>query len=130
MICCTETPAMIDRDDREALRLLCSPGSDMQREFSLCVSETPLAVIYDDEPIAWACTHQWSGYQTLEMFVHPDHRREGLGRAAAAMLLAAKCIDTQQELAVFSPECVPLARSLGFVTVICFQRVGDEWEAV
>jgi len=96
----------------------------------LCVSETPLAVIYDDEAIAWACTHQWSGYQTLEMFVHPDHRREGLGRAAAAMLLAAKCIDTNQELAVFSAECVPLARSLGFVAVLCFQRVGEEWEAV
>ena len=130
MICCIKTPAAIDREDREMLQSLCSPGSDMQREFTLCVSETPLAVIYDDEAIAWACTHQWSGYQTLEMFVHPDHRREGLGRAAAAMLLAAKCIDTNQELAVFSAECVPLARSLGFVAVLCFQRVGEEWEAV
>jgi len=130
MICCIETPAAIDREDREMLQSLCSPGSDMQREFTLCVSETPLAVIYDDEAIAWACTHQWSGFQTLEMFVHPDHRREGLGRAAAAMLLAGKFLDTKQELAVFSPECVPLARSLGFATVLCFQRVGDEWEAV
>ena len=130
MICCIETPAAIDREDREMLQSLCSPGSDMQREFTLCVSETPLAVIYDDEAIAWACTHQWSGYQTLEMFVHPDHRREGLGRAAAAMLLAGKFLDTKQELAVFSPECVPLARSLGFVAVLCFQRAGDEWRPV
>jgi GNAT superfamily N-acetyltransferase len=130
MICCIETPAAIDREDREMMQSLCSPGSDMQREFTLCVSETPLAVIYDDEAIAWAATHQWSGYQTLEMFVHPDHRREGLGRAAAAMLLAGKFLNTQKELAVFSAECVPLARSLGFVAVLCFQRVGDEWEAV
>lgn len=130
MICCIETPSAIDQEDRQLLQALCSPGSDMQREFTLCVSETPIAVIYDDQPIAWAATHQWSGFQTLEMFVHPDHRREGLGRAAAAMLLAGGCIDKMQQLAVFSPECVPLARSLGFVDVRQFRRVADEWEAI
>ena len=128
MICCIETPSAIDQEDRQLLQALCSPGSDMQREFTLCVSETPIAVIYDDQPIAWAATHQWSGFQTLEMFVHADHRREGLGRAAAAMLLAAGHIDTLQWLAVFSDECVPLARSLGFVDVRQFRRVGDAWE--
>ena len=130
MICCIETPSAIDQEDRQLLQALCSPGSDMQREFTLCVSETPIAVIYDDQPIAWAATHQWSGFQTLEMFVHPDHRREGLGRAAAAMLLAAGHIDTLQQLAVFSAECVLLARSLGFVDVRQFRRVADEWEAI
>ena len=128
MICCIETPSAIDQEDRQLLQALCSFGSDMQREFTLCVSETPIAVIYDDQPIAWAATHQWSGFQTLEMFVHADHRREGLGRAAAAMLLAAGHIDTLQQLAVFSPECVPLAQSLGFVDVRQFRRVGDAWE--
>ena len=130
MICCIETPSAIDQEDRALLQSLCSPGSDMQREFTLCVSETPIAVIYDDQPIAWAATHQWSGFQTLEMFVHADHRREGLGRAAAAMLLAAGHIDTLQQLAVFSAECVPLARSLGFVDVRQFRRVADAWEAI
>jgi len=46
------------------------------------------------------------------------------------MLLAAGCIDKTQQLAVFSPECVPLAQSLGFVDVRQFRRVADEWEAV
>ena len=128
MICCIESPSAIDLEDRAMLQALCSPGSDMQREFTLCVSETPIAIIYDDQPIAWAATHQWAGFQTLEMYVHPDHRREGLARAAAAMLLAGKCIDKTQQLAVFSPECVPLARSLGFVDVRQFRRVADAWE--
>ena len=128
MICCIESPSTIDQEDRAMLQALCSPGSDMQREFTLCVSETPIAIIYDDQPIAWAATHQWAGFQTLELYVHPDHRREGLGRAAAAMLLAAGHVDTLQQLAVFSAECVPLARSLGFVDVLQFRRVADEWE--
>jgi hypothetical protein len=130
MICCIETPSAIDEEDRALMLALCNRGSDMQKEFTTCISLTPIAIIYDDKPIAWACTHQWSGFQTLEIYTHEDHRREGLARAAAAMLLAAGHIDTLQQLAVFSPECVPLALSLGFVDVRCFQRVGDEWEAV
>ena len=108
--------------------VLCNPGSDMQKEFTKCISLTPIAIVYDDQPIAWACTHQWAGFQTLEIFTHQDHRREGLARAAASMLLAGGCIDKTQQLAVFSPECVPLARSLGFVDVLQFRRVADEWE--
>ena len=128
MICCIETPSAIDEEDRAMMLALCNPGSDMQKEFTKCISLTPIAIVYDDQPIAWACTHQWAGFQTLEIFTHQDHRREGLGRAAAAMLLAGGCIDKTQQLAVFSPECVPLARSLGFVDVRQFRRVADAWE--
>ena len=130
MICCIETPSAIDEEDRAMMLALCNPGSDMQKEFTKCISLTPIAIVYDDQPIAWACTHQWAGFQTLEIFTHQDHRREGLARAAASMLLAGGCIDKTQQLAVFSPECVPLAKSLGFVDVRQFRRVGDAWEAV
>ena len=29
--------------------VLCNPGSDMQKEFTKCISLTPIAIVYDDQ---------------------------------------------------------------------------------
>jgi hypothetical protein len=45
-----------------------------------------------------------------------------LQRFAACGLIAAGLLDTSKPVAVFSPDCVGLTRSLGFVDVKLFRR--------
>ena len=110
--------------------VLCNPGSDMQKEFTKCISLTPIAIVYDDQPIAWACTHQWAGFQTLEIFTHQDHRREGLARAAASMLLAGGGMQTGQVVGSTNakgeePKERPLTPNDLWATV--YRHLGIDW---
>jgi hypothetical protein len=101
---------------------LCWPGSEMQAEFA-DGSSTPVSVVFcGGLPTAWAATHRWRDMQTLEGFTHYRYRRRGLQRFAASGLLAAGLLDTSKPVAVFSPDCVGLTRSLGFVDVKLFRR--------
>jgi hypothetical protein len=43
------------------------------------------------------------------------------------MLLAAGHLVKTEPIAVFSPDCVPLARSLGFAEVRHYTRHGKDW---
>lgn len=106
---------------------LCRPGSEMQTEFYERLAETPVVVFSNEVPIAWVATHEWRDLQTLEAFTHPEWRRRGLARAGALMLLATWNLDRREPVAVFSPDCMPLAKSLGFVQVCQYQRSGDDW---
>lgn len=108
---------------------LCNPESGMQHEFS-GGSRTKVAVVFAEKklPVAWAATHVWRGMQTLEGYTHKWHRRRGLQRFAATGLIAAGMLDTTKPVAVFSPDCVGLTRSLGFVDVKLFRRTGSsDW---
>lgn len=106
---------------------LCRSGSEMQTEFYERLKETPVVVFSNEVPIAWVATHEWRELQTLEAFTHPDWRRRGLARAGALMLAAVSYLDRRGPVAVFSPACVPLTRSLGFPETLLYQRTGSEW---
>ncbi len=106
---------------------LCRPGSDMQYEFRQAITDTPVVVAITDRPIAWVASHEWRGMQTLEAFTATEWRRRGLARAGAMLMLATWNLDRREPVAVFSPDCVPLAKGLGFVQVCQYQRSGDDW---
>ncbi len=94
----------------------------MQQEFIKGTDTTVSIVHLNWQPAAWAATHVWREMQTLEGFTHRQHRRRGLQRFAACGLIAAGLLDTSKPVAVFSPDCVGLTRSLGFVDVKLFRR--------
>ena len=107
---------------------LCKPGSEMQAEFREGAASTTVAVVEDGVyPLAWAATHVWRGWQTLEGFTSPRHRRRGLQRWAASGLVVAGHLDLRRPVAVFAPACVELTRSLGFVESVLFQRRDGDW---
>jgi len=101
---------------------LCRPSSEMQVEFHSRSTETPVAVIWTTEPVAWVGSHEWHGYQTLEAFTHPEWRRRGLARMGCLALLALSYVNRDDPVAVFSWDCVGLARSLGFRHVHLYER--------
>ena len=105
---------------------LCRPGSEMQKEFT-DATETFVAVVCSLHPVSWACSHVWRDMQTLEGYTNPYYRRRGLQRFAATGLIAAGHLDIRQVVAVFSPDCVGLTRSLGFVEVKLFRRADSDW---
>jgi GNAT superfamily N-acetyltransferase len=103
-------------------------GSDFQTEImNRENSKTPIAILRDgpNRVVAWAATHLWERHQTLEGFTHPDYRRKGLARVAASLLIASGSLDLSLPIAVFSPECLRLAASLGFADVRLFERCGN-----
>lgn len=120
MLVMVQTPGEMDEEDAGICAMhLCRPGSEMQGEFLMRRSRTNLAVVYVGSPIGWVCSHQWTPpgvgsrrLQTLEGFVHPDWRRRGIARIGALVLIAGGLLVREQEVAVFSYECVPLARTL------------------
>jgi len=109
----------------------CRAGSEMQREFRVGRSRTPLCVTYgeDADPVGWVATHVWRGVQTVEGFVHPLLRRRGLARISVLSLLSCGHLEIRKPVAVFSPACVELAYQCRFDDVRLFQRdrVGD-WQ--
>jgi hypothetical protein len=108
---------------------LTKPNSEFQVEVKEKTSTTPVAIVRTDQErvAAWTATHYWRGMQTLEGFTDPSHRRRGLARAAASLLIADGHIDPRETLAVFSPQCVSIATALGCRDVRLFERQGKEW---
>ena len=110
---------------------LCHDGSEMQQELLEADSTTVIAVVYDGiHPVAWAASHTWRGMQTLEGFTRHSFRRRGLQRFAATGLIAAGVLDLTKTLAVFSPHCCSLTRSLGFASVVLFLHRNGDWTEV
>jgi hypothetical protein len=68
--------------------------------------------------------------QTLEQFVEDRYRNTGKATALTAVLLGAGVIDSRKPLAVFSPATADIARKVGCVEVVLFQRAGSEWAEV
>lgn len=133
MRCCVTTVVSLPSHNRYACAALCRFDSEMQREFDGRTdcggSTTPVAVVYAGEtPVAWTATHVWREMQTLEGYTNTHYRRRGFQRFAASGLIAAGMLDTTKPVAVFSPDCVGLTRSLGFVDVKLFRRTdSNDW---
>lgn len=115
---------------------LTRPGSEFQIEVATVVegsgsSCTPIAVWHcDGAMVGWACSHVWRGMQTLEQYVEERYRNTGKATALTAVLLSGGVIDIDKPLAVFSPATAGIARKLGCVEVVLFQRQGSEWAEV
>ena len=105
-------------------------GSEVQQEvMNREGSRTPITIIREGSwrIAAWAASHQWRGLQTIEGFTHPDFRRRGCCRAAVAMLVASEALDPSQPVAIFSPDCLGVAQSLGFADIRLYELFGDDW---
>lgn len=110
---------------------LTKPGSEFQQEVQDRdrSNATPIAIVREGSwrIVSWAATHDWRSMQTLEGFTIETHRRRGLARVAAAMLVADGSINPQLPVAVFAPYCVEIARSVGCREVRLFERRGEDW---
>lgn len=116
-------------DRQEIVNGLTRPGSEFQQELRSADSNAPMAIVRNRSwrIASWAATHNWRGIQTLEGFTVEPERRKGLARVAAALLVASGAIDPKRPVAVFSPNCVSIARSVGCRDVRLFERRGDDW---
>ena len=123
MLITTDTPMGLEPEDAGYIAAhLCRDRSEFQQELEAAKSLTPMVVVYEEQPVAWVCSHQWRGLQTLEGFTHEEWRRRGLCRIASLVLIAGGYLRRDQPLAVFSNECVSLARALGFAETRLFRR--------
>ena len=127
----------LDPRDMLAIRSrLTKPGSEFQSEVSAALegdssSCTPVAVWHaDGAMLAWACSHVWRGMQTLEQYVEERCRNTGKATALTAFLFSCGVISADKPLAVFSPFTADIARKLGCVEVVLFERRGEEWAEV
>lgn len=127
----------LDPRDMLAIRSrLTKPGSEFQVEVATVLegeasSCTPVAVWHSDGAmLAWACSHVWRGMQTLEQYVEERYRNTGKATALTSFLLSCGVISLDKPLAVFSPFTADIARKLGCVEVVLFERRGADWAEV
>lgn len=112
---------------------LCHSGSEMQRELYLRQADTPIVVVTAGKPhawglpIAWVASHEWQGLQTIEGYTDPQWRRLGLARVATCLLMCHSYLVRTEPVAVFAPECVALARQLGFAETYHYTRTPGGW---
>lgn len=111
---------------------LTRPGSEFQSECNSVrnggSSATPIALWHDAGRLrGWVCSHVWQNQQTLEMFVAPDARGCGIASALALCLLVAGATNAQKTLAVFSPTTARIANRLGFVDVLQYSFMDNQW---
>jgi hypothetical protein len=128
----TNVASLSPLDSQEIVSLLSNSGSDFQAEVAGGRSSRPVAIVRNAEArvAGWANTDRWEGLQTLECYTRSDMRRRGIARAAAALLVADGRIDPRECVAVFEPECVKLAESVGCRDVRLYELRGDEWVLV
>jgi hypothetical protein len=115
---------------------LTKPDSEFNREVSGVLegessSCTPIAVCHiDGALVGWACSHVWRDTTTLEMFVDPRHRASCMALALSAALVIHGTIDRNKSVAVFAPATAAIARKLGVLNVVEYERSGTDWVKV
>lgn len=92
-------------------------------------SSSPIALVCDEggSIVAWATSHRWREYQTLEAFTDESQRRRGLAVAASAALAVATDIFKDTKVAVFSPVMRVVAERAEIESIHEFSRHGDDW---
>jgi hypothetical protein len=138
MIACTVLPlADLDASMRRLIRdELTKPGSDFHGAVET-KTDGLIAIVMDDEVVAgWARTERWSVgddgagglvmYDTLEAFVRPERRLQGIAAFAAAGLYTACLHENGCTVAVFSPHMMLVAKRAGFFPVL-FERDANGW---
>lgn len=136
MISCTVLPlADLDASMRRLIRdELTKPGSDFHRAVET-KTDGHIAIVMDGEVVAgWARTEYWSAgddgaggqvfYDTLEAFVRPERRLQGIAAFAAAGLYSSALFENGGVVAVFHPHMLLVARRAGFWPTL-FERDGQ-----
>jgi hypothetical protein len=131
MIACTVLPlADLDASMRRLIKdELTKPGSDFHHAVETRQDGYISIVMDDANVVGWARTEEWiesTGleYDTLEAFVRPERRLEGIGAFAAAGLFSGVLHDNGGQVAVFQPHMLLLARRAGFFPIL-FARGED-----
>jgi hypothetical protein len=112
---------------------LTKPGSDFHRAIDT-KTDGHIAVVFDGETIVgWARTEYWSAgddgaggqvmYDTLEAFVRPERRLQGVAVFGAAGIYSSVLHENGGVVAVFHPHMLLVARRAGFWPVL-FERDG------
>lgn len=127
MILCSVMPMadlVADAPIRQTIRdELTKPGSDFHKSIDTKTDGHIAVVFHDEEVIGWARTEQWNGYDTLEAFVRPERRLQGIAAFAAAGIYSSAPYDSGGVVAVFHPHMLLVARRAGFWPVL-FERDG------
>lgn len=134
MIACTILPlADLDASMRRLIKdNLSKPDSDFHKAVETKTDGVIAMVMDDIEVVGWARTERWVDgrgvpYDTLEAFVVPERRLQGIAAFAAAGLYSATLYDNGCVVAVFHPHMLLLARRAGFFPVL-FQKDADgQW---
>lgn len=121
MIACTILPlADLDASMRRLIRdELTKPDSDFHKSVET-KQDGHIAIVMDDaEVVGWARTEQWydgngSHYDTLEAFVRPERRLQGIAVFAACGVYSSALYDNGCVVAVFNPHMLLVARRAGF----------------
>jgi hypothetical protein len=128
MIACTVLP-MSDLDASMRLLIrdeLTKPGSDFHKAVET-KTDGLIAIVMDDAAVVgWARMERWTEYDTLEAFVRPEHRLQGIAAFAAAGIyssISSDLLDDGFAVAVFHPHMLLVARRAGFWPTL-FERDG------
>jgi hypothetical protein len=112
---------------------LTKPGSDFHKAIDT-KTDGHIAVVFDGEQVVgWARTEYWSAgddgaggqmmYDTLEAFVRPERRLQGIAVLGAAGLYSGVLHENGGTVAVFHPHMRLVAQRAGFFPVL-FERDG------
>jgi GNAT superfamily N-acetyltransferase len=128
------------KEYREIADVFCKDGSDFQkklRSFLDGVEPTwddgHLALLKaDGEIVGWARSERWSEdavftWDTLEAFVHPQHRNRGYASLAASALVSGPLYGSGN-IAVFHPTMLLVARRAGTYAQLFARRTVERWE--
>ena len=131
MIACTVLPMSdLDASMRRLIRdELTKPGSDFHKSVETKTAGL-IAIVMDDEVVVgWARTEQWFDgngipYDTLEAFVRPERRMQGIAAFAATGLYSAALHADGYTGAICSPYRMLVARRAGLFPTL-FERDGN-----
>jgi hypothetical protein len=131
MIVCSVMPldeVVEDAPIRRTIRdELTKPGSDFHKAIDTKTDGHIAVVFHDDQVVGWARTERWQSYDTLEAFVRPERRLQGIAVFAAAGLFSAVLRDEGGTVAVFHPHMLLVARRAGFWPVLFERDVAGGW---
>ena len=127
MILCSVMPMsdlVEDAPIRRTIRdELTKPGSDFHKAIDTKTDGHIAVVFHDDQVVGWARTERWQSYDTLEAFVRPERRLQGVAVFAAAGIYSSVLHENGGVVAVFHPHMLLVARRAGFWPVL-FERDG------
>jgi hypothetical protein len=127
MLVCSVMPldeVVADAPIRRTIRdELTKPGSDFHKAIDTKTDGHIAVVFHDDQVVGWARTERWQSYDTLEAFVRPERRLQGVAVFGAAGIRAGVLHENDGTVAVFHPHMVLVAQRAGFFPVL-FERDG------
>lgn len=128
------------KDFRELADVFCHDGRDFQAKLRrFLAGDEPtfddgyLALLKSEgEIVGWARSERWvedavHAWDTLEAFVHPNHRHRGYA-ALASQGLASGPLYGSGSIAVFAPPMLLVARRAGLCAQLFTRQRVERWE--